>query len=164
VRETGELTEPDGAALDAAAARAFAPFDKPAGDMNVIRDRLYDVMWDDAGIIRNRASLERALGVLDELDAMLAETGLAEQDPRFNLSWHDWMNLDNLILVSRTICVAAIARENSRGAHFRDDFPDPGDLATSRYTVARLQAGAIDVVSRPVEFTRVRPGESLIEA
>ena len=162
VRQSGQLAAPDMAELDAAAARARAPFGKPAGDMNAIRERLYDVMWDDAGIIRNRASLERTLGVLDELDAALAEAGLAEQDPRFNLSWHDWMNLDNLILVSRTICVAALARENSRGAHFRDDFPDPGDLATSQYTVARLQSGTIDVVNRPVEFTRIRPSESLI--
>jgi fumarate reductase flavoprotein subunit len=163
VQESGILVAPDEAALGAAAARAMAPFGKPAGDMNIIRERLYDVMWEDAGIIRNQDSLQRTLGVLDELDAALAQAGLAEQDPRFNLSWHDWMNLDNLILVSRTICVAALARENSRGAHFRDDFPDPGDLATSQYTVARLQSGTIDVVNRPVEFTRVRPGESLIE-
>ena len=102
-------------------------------------------------------------GYHDNVAALyVAESGLAEQDPRFNLSWHDWMNLDNLILVSRTICVAALARENSRGAHFRDDFPDPGDLATSQYTVARLQSGTIDVVNRPVEFTRIRPSESLI--
>jgi fumarate reductase flavoprotein subunit len=163
VQESGVLVAPDEAALDAAAARAMAPFGKPAGDMNIIRERLYDVMWEDAGIIRNRDSLQRTLGVLDELDAALAQAGLAEQDPRFNLSWHDWLNLDNLILVSRTICVAALARKNSRGAHFRDDFPDPGDLATSQYTVARLQSGTIEVVNRPVQFTRVRPGESLIE-
>ncbi len=163
VKESGALVEPDAAMLAAAAARARAPFGKPAGDMNAIRDRLYDVMWDDAGIIRNRASLERTLGILDELDAALEESGLAEQNPSFNLSWHDWMNLDNLILVSRTICVAALARENSRGAHFRDDFPDPGDLATSQYTVARLQSGTIDVVNHPVAFTRIQPGESLIQ-
>ena len=100
---------------------------------------------------------------LDEMAADLASVGLAEEDRRFNLSWHDWMNLENLILVSRSICVAAIARENSRGAHFRDDFPEAGDLETSTYTVARLQDGEMTVENRPVEFTRIRPGESLIE-
>jgi fumarate reductase flavoprotein subunit len=95
--------------------------------------------------------------------ADLAITGLAEEDRRFNLSWHDWMNLENLILVSRAICVAAIARENSRGAHFRDDFPEAGDLETSTYTVARQRDGEMMVENRPVEFTRIRPGESLIE-
>ena len=148
---------------NAAIARALAPFGRPSGDMNAIRDRLYDVMWDDAGIIRNCESLERTLLQLDEMAADLAITGLAEEDRRFNLSWHDWMNLENLVLVSRAICVAAIARENSRGAHFRDDFPEAGDLETSTYTVARQRDGEMMVENRPVEFTRIRPGESLIE-
>ena len=131
--------------------------------MNVIRDRLYDVMWEDAGIIRTRESLERTLVQLDEMSADLVNVGLAEQDKRFNLSWHDWMNLENLILVSKSICVAAIARENSRGAHYREDFPEAGELETSAYTVARLADGEMTVETKPVEFTRIRPGESLIE-
>lgn len=163
VRDSGLFAEPDDDAIAAAIARALVPFGKPAGDMNAIRDRLYDVMWDDAGIIRNRESLERTLVQLDEMAADLAKVGLAEEDRRFNLSWHDWMNMENLILVSRAICVAAIARENSRGAHFRDDFPEAGELETSTYTVARLQAGEMTVENKPVEFTRIRPGESLIE-
>ena len=163
VKKSGVLSDPNEGEIEAAIARTLAPFDKPAGDMNAIRDRLYDVMWDDAGIIRNRESLEKTLVQLDEMATDLASVGLAEEDRRFNLSWHDWMNLENLILVSRSICVAAIARENSRGAHFRDDFPEAGDLETSTYTVARLQDGEMTVENRPVEFTRIRPGESLIE-
>ena len=163
VKKYSVLSDPNEGEIDAAIARALAPFGKPSGDMNAIRDRLYDVMWDDAGIIRNCESLERTLLQLDEMAADLAITGLAEEDRRFNLSWHDWMNLENLILVSRAICVAAIARENSRGAHFRDDFPEAGDLETSTYTVARQRDGEMMVENRPVEFTRIRPGESLIE-
>ena len=163
VKKSSVLSDPNEGEIDAAIARALAPFGKPSGEMNAIRDRLYDVMWDDAGIIRNCESLERTLLQLDEMAADLAITGLAEEDRRFNLSWHDWMNLENLILVSRAICVAAIARENSRGAHFRDDFPEAGDLETSTYTVARQRDGEMMVENRPVEFTRIRPGESLIE-
>lgn len=163
VKKSSVLSDPNEGEIDAAIARALAPFGRPSGDMNAIRDRLYDVMWDDAGIIRNCESLERTLLQLDEMAADLAITGLAEEDRRFNLSWHDWMNLENLILVSRAICVAAIARENSRGAHFRDDFPEAGDLETSTYTVARQRDGEMMVENRPVEFTRIRPGESLIE-
>ena len=163
VKKSSVLSDPNEGEIDAAIARALAPFGRPSGDMNAIRDRLYDVMWDDAGIIRNCESLERTLLQLNEMAADLAITGLAEEDRRFNLSWHDWMNLENLILVSRAICVAAIARENSRGAHFRDDFPEAGDLETSTYTVARQRDGEMMVENRPVEFTRIRPGESLIE-
>ena len=66
------------------------------------------------------------------------------------------------MLVSRAIVAAATARVDSRGAHYRTDFPDAGDLATSRYTCAGLHGGRIDVTTEPVSFTRVRPGESLI--
>ncbi|MBI09805.1 MAG: succinate dehydrogenase/fumarate reductase flavoprotein subunit [Rhodospirillaceae bacterium] len=163
VKKSGVLADPNEGEIEAAITHSLKPFGKPAGNINAIRDRLYDVMWDDAGIIRNRGSLERTLVQLDEMASDLATVGLAEEDRRFNLSWHDWMNLENLILVSRAICVAAIARENSRGAHFRDDFPEAGDLETSTYTVARLQDREMTVENRPVEFTRIRPGESLIE-
>jgi fumarate reductase flavoprotein subunit len=58
---------------------------------------------------------------------------------------------------------AAQARENSRGAHFRADFPDPGDLAASTFTRVRGSAdGKLTVDTVLVEFTRVRPGQSLI--
>lgn len=120
-------------------------------------------MWDDAGIIRNRDSLDRTLVGLDNLESELAASGLLGQERVFNLSWHDWLNLDSLMLVSRAITLSAIARENSRGAHFRDDFPGPGDLATSAYTVMNLKDGEMEVKTRPVDFVRVRPGESLVD-
>jgi len=81
----------------------------------------------------------------------------------FNLTWHDWLNLRSLVEVSRVIALAARARENSRGAHFREDFPDPGELATSTFTVARQTAGKIELTSEAVQFTIVRPGETLLD-
>ena len=87
----------------------------------------------------------------------------AGRDRAFNLTWHDWLNLGSLIAASRAVVRAAMARENSRGAHYRDDFPDPGDLTTSRFTVARQTASGIEISDRPVEFTIVKPGESLLE-
>jgi fumarate reductase flavoprotein subunit len=162
VRRNGIFHEPDAATVENAVACATAPLRKPAGDLNAIRERLYDAMWEDAGIIRDAASLARAEGVLDELDARLDAAGVDGSNLAFNLTWHDWMNLKNLVLVSKSIRVAAMAREDSRGAHYRADFPEVRDLANSRYTCVTWQAGSFGITMRPVEFTRVRPGESLL--
>ena len=53
---------------------------------------------------------------------------------------------------------------DSRGAHFREDFPEASDLATSHYTVVRQRGGALDLAMEPVHFTHVRPGGSLLDA
>jgi fumarate reductase flavoprotein subunit len=74
----------------------------------------------------------------------------------------DRLNLENLTLVSRAICAAADFRKNSRGAHFREDFPQAGDLASSAYTTVRLAGDKPQVENQPVAFTRVQPGESLL--
>ena len=99
------------------------PLGKPAGNIALIREKLYDLMWDDVGIVRDAASLTRAEGALDQLEAELDATGIAEANLAFNLTWHDWLNLKSLLLVSKSIRFAAMAREDSRGAHFRADFP-----------------------------------------
>jgi fumarate reductase flavoprotein subunit len=120
-------------------------------------------MWEDAGIIRDRIGLDRALGALDDIEAELMASGLPDSGRVFNLTWHDWLNLRSLVDTSRVIALAARQRENSRGAHFRADFPDPGEPARSTYTVARQNNGVVTVSEEPVCFTIVRPGETLIE-
>ena len=79
------------------------------------------------------------------------------------MTWSDWLNLRSQIEMSQVIAQAALKRENSRGAHFRSDFPEPGDLETSRYTVVRQFGDVLDVSDAAVEFTHVRPGESLLK-
>jgi fumarate reductase flavoprotein subunit len=143
--------------------RATRPFRLPRGNINQLRDRLLDGMWDNAGIIRTRPLLDRAASMLGDMEGELERTGVADSNRAFNLTWSDWLNLDSQILVSKIITAAAAQRENTRGSHYRDDFKEPGDLATSRYTVVRLEGSNIDVTDEPVKFTIVKPGESLLD-
>jgi fumarate reductase flavoprotein subunit len=153
---------PDQHVLDAEVTRALHPFTRKPGDLNRLRERLMDTMWDEIGVIRDAAGIDRGIAALADIEAELLATGVPAGDRRFDLTWHDWLNLRSLVEVSAVIAHAAKARENSRGAHFRADFPAPGDLASSRYTVARLQAGKLGITEEPVRFTHVRPGETLL--
>jgi succinate dehydrogenase flavoprotein subunit len=157
------LRDPDAALIDAEIGRARRPFGKPLGDLNGLRERLLDIMWEDVGVMRTAEGLGRGLSRLNELEAELLETGLADQDRIFNLTWHDWLNLRSLVEVSEAITRAALARENSRGAHFREDFPEAGDLEGSCFTQISRAGETLSVAQTPVDFTVVKPGESLID-
>jgi fumarate reductase flavoprotein subunit len=162
VKSNGSHYEPDGYAIDAAIARCRVPFGKRPGDLAGLREKLYDVMWDDVGIVRDAASLAHAEGALRDLEAELDQTGIAEGNLAFNLTWHDWLNMKSLLLVSSSIRFAAAAREDSRGSHFRADFPDVRDLENSRYTCITWRDGKFESSTRPVAFSRVKPGETLL--
>jgi len=164
VKREGAWLEPDTQALEAARARAMHPVGRPAGDLERVREALYGVMWEDVGILRDAAGLARGRGKLAELAHELRGIGVAGGDLRYNLTWHDWLNLESLIFVSGAICAAAEARTDSRGAHFREDFPETGDLATSAFSRVIAHPSGFDVSFAPVTFNRVKPGRTLITA
>ena len=139
-----------------------APLERAPGDIEQIRDALADVMWNDVGISRSKESLYRARTKLDELDRLINQMGVGDLQRAYNLTWQDWMNLRNLILVSKSVTEAAIARENSRGAHYREDFTEPGDLDTSYFTAVKLLNSQLLIENRPVLFNRVKPGETIL--
>jgi fumarate reductase flavoprotein subunit len=166
-RREGHMREPDRAALEAAEAHARHPIGRPGTGLDEVREALYQVMWDDVGILRDATGLARAEKRLEELGEQLLRIGVAGTDLRYNLTWHDWLNLESLILVSRSICAAAQARTDSRGAHFREDFPEPGPMESSAFSRVHLtdRPGSVfEVAFSPVRFTRVRPGQSLLAA
>ncbi len=141
----------------------MSPLRRARGDINRLRDRLLDVMWDGVGVMRDAEGIARAQGELAELKAELLAGGIGDENRVFNLGWHDWLNLRSLIEVSEVIAAAALSRENSRGAHFREDFPEVGSLEDSYFTVARRESGGIEVEREAVKFPIVKPGESLID-
>jgi fumarate reductase flavoprotein subunit len=154
--------EPDSSVIEAAIENTMAPFRQPAGDINSIRDRLLDLMWDGVGVLREAGGLAQAQTELASLKVELQATGLGDDNRVFNLSWHDWLNLHSLIEVSEVIAAAALSRENSRGAHYREDFPQVGSLEESYFTIARRDGDEVKVDRQAVDFSIVKPGESLI--
>jgi fumarate reductase flavoprotein subunit len=151
--------EPDRASIDAAIAFCEQPF-KPRSSKHLepVRESLYELMWQKVGIVRDGAGLKDAQAELEALDAELDSYSLPHTDRAFNLTWHDWLNLKSLVAVSRAIALAAAARRDSRGAHFRSDFPEAGALERSTFTSINNMA----VSMKPVAFTRVAPGQTLL--
>ena len=155
--------DPDMSRVEVEIERAMLPFQKSAGNINSIRTRLMDIMWDDVGILRTGERLHRGLEKLASLKSELLDTGLANDNRVFNLSWHDWLNLQSLIDVSEVVASAALSRENSLGAHFREDYTSIGSLDNSYFTVATRMRDEIEINKSPVVFSIVKPGESLID-
>ncbi len=157
--------EPDRDVLQREYERATAAFKSDySNDTSVasLRNRLQEIMWDGVGVLRTADGMRAALCELNELKHDLSRTGVADDNRAFNLTWHDWLNMQSLCEISEVITRAGLARENSRGAHYREDFPEAGDLEASYFTVARQQAGEVSVERQPVKFSIVRPGETLL--
>ena len=158
------LHDVDETVLDEELARAIAPLSAKPGNIQDLRNRLMNVMWDDVGVMRDASGIKRGIERIAALKLEMETIGVASNNLAFNLSWHDWLNLQSLIHTSEVIAKAGLSRENSRGAHFREDFPDAGPMDQSYFTVATDGDSGIEVSREAVKFTIVKPGESLLGA
>ena len=165
IYDINELQEADEDFIQAEIARAMLPFTSPNGGINVndLREKLMDIMWEDVGVMRTAEGIKSGISRVEALQSELLENGIGTENTIFNPTWHDWLNLYNLIEISLVIASAALSRENSRGAHCREDFPDPGTMEDSYFTVSRNQSGKFGVTHTPVNFSIIKPGESLID-
>ena len=165
VSDITELQDPDEDFIQAEIDRALLPFTSPVGGVNVndLREKLMDIMWEDVGVMRTAEGIQKGISRVEALQTELLENGIGAENTVFNPTWHDWLNLYNLTEISLVIAAAALSRENSRGAHCREDFPEPGTMEDSYFTVARNQSGNFGVTHIPVNFSIIKPGESLID-
>ena len=156
------LRDPDEDVLSAELERALYPLSRKPDLVLPLRKQLQDCMWEDVGVMRTKTGMERGLKGIAAVSDSLMDVGVDGSTLAFNLTWHDWLNLRSLCDISEVITKAGLARENSRGAHYREDFPDPGAMEDSEFTVAELKDGEVTVTRAPVEFTIVKPGETIL--
>ena len=157
-----KLRTPDEGILEQEMMRACAPFNKSVAPLAEIREKMRQIMWDDVGVVKTGSGLIRGIKSLAALEGELDSIGVDDTELAFNLTWHDWLNLKNLMQMSNVIAQAALARENSRGAHHREDYPDTGDLESSYFTLVRQSGDELSVSREPVQFTIVKPGETIL--
>jgi succinate dehydrogenase / fumarate reductase, flavoprotein subunit len=131
--------------------RALAPFDRDTREGPYqVQDALQETMQDLVGIVRAQDEMERALeliGALKDRACRVTVTGNREYNP----GWHTALDLDNLLTVSEAITRSALERKESRGGHFRDDYPDKSaEFGTFNLVVKKAPGGEMQLTREPI--------------
>jgi succinate dehydrogenase / fumarate reductase flavoprotein subunit len=115
----------DEAQIEAAAKSALEPFERDPSAENPyqVQFDLQEKMQQLVGIVRMEAEMEQALEVIAKLNERSSRAGITGHR-QYNNGWHTAMDLPNMLMVSEAVTRAALLRKESRGAQFREDFPD----------------------------------------
>jgi len=137
--------------VDDVAAMALAPFERSNGlPPYEVQHKLQDMMQDLVGIVRVESEMDQALVKLGELKAM-ADKVVVPGNREYNPGWHTALDLRNLLTVSEAVAISALARKESRGAHFRDDYPDKSaEFATFNQVIKREADGSMSLRREPL--------------
>jgi len=154
--------EPSEAQIDTFSREALAPFDRGGdgeGPYKVMHD-LQSTMQDLVGIVRKDSEMREALTRLGELNARAAKVGVAGHR-EYHMGWHTALDLRNLLTVSEAVARSAIERTESRGGHFRDDFPSQAaewgkvNVQTSRASDGTMKVSRLPIPEMPAELKQV---------
>jgi succinate dehydrogenase / fumarate reductase flavoprotein subunit len=154
----------DKAQVEEAARDALAPFERASASNGSgpyqLQQELQVMMQDLVGIVRKGPEMQRSLEGIERLKRQ-AETVGATGNREYNPGWHTALDLPNLLAVSEAIARAAIERKESRGGHFRDDYPDK-DPAFGNFNIVirkgadgRMQLSREPIPPLPPELARV---------
>jgi succinate dehydrogenase / fumarate reductase flavoprotein subunit len=121
------LVAPSEAEIEAAYREAVEPFERPAGAQNEgpyqVQYDLQNLMQANVGIVRLQNEMEMALDGIGKLKARAAKVSV-QGHREYNPGWHTAIDLKHLLTVSEAITMASLDRKESRGGHFREDFPE----------------------------------------
>jgi succinate dehydrogenase / fumarate reductase flavoprotein subunit len=143
----------DDAAVEAAARSSLEPFERTPSPENApfqIQAELQECMQELVGIVRKQPEMERALEKIAGLAKRARQTAVVGSR-EYNPGWHTALDLRSMLIVSEIVTHAALRRRESRGAHFRDDFPSQ-DAAAGRIRIAERRGpdGALKVDEEPI--------------
>jgi succinate dehydrogenase / fumarate reductase flavoprotein subunit len=134
------------------AIQALAPFDRPSsgeGPYQVQQD-LQARMQDLVGIVRREEEMQKALDSLSELKRRAGAVSVSG-NREYNPGWHTALDLRNLLSISEAITRAAIERRESRGGHFRDDYPEKSkEFGTFNIVLKKGSDGSMQLVREPI--------------
>jgi len=141
----------DNAKVDVAAREALAPFEQSGGkNPYEVQQNLQEIMQDSVGIVRHESEMKSALEHLGKFWQDVKRVGITG-NREFNPGWHTALDLKNLLTVSEAITRAALERKESRGAQFREDYPNKDDAFGKVNTIISKAAdGSMQVRLEPL--------------
>ena len=147
-----------GKQIDDAIGDATLPMGRDGGEnIHSIRKEIESLMWDKGGIVRSGLGLEEALVSLEEL-AQRAGTASVPAIKVYNMAWQEWLDVQSILTVAQLTCQSALARRESRGSHYRSDYPEPDDGNwLCNVMVQQDSEPRPRVWQEDVDFTRMRP-------
>jgi succinate dehydrogenase / fumarate reductase flavoprotein subunit/fumarate reductase flavoprotein subunit len=155
--KNSKLDEPNGRQVNEAQAAATRSLENKGGENPWdIREELGRVMWERAGIVRSGPKLQQALSeilVLTQRTERLSAAGTRA----FNLTWQQVLDLRNLLATSELIIRSALLREDSRGAHYREDFPNTDNSKWLVNIYCVRNGDAAQLWTENVKLTRLQP-------
>ncbi|PYK15212.1 MAG: fumarate reductase/succinate dehydrogenase flavoprotein subunit, partial [Verrucomicrobia bacterium] len=147
----GKIDAPQAEQIESVAREALAPFERSSSESPYqVQKDLQDTMQDLVGIVRNESEMREALGKIDGFKKR-AENAAVSGNREYNPGWHTALDLKNLLTVSEAITRAALEREESRGAQFRDDYPEKSEqFAKVNAMIAKAADGSMQVRLEPL--------------
>ena len=137
--------------IENTAREALAPFDRSSSESPYqVQKDLQDTMQDLVGIVRNESEMREALGKIDGFKKRAEETAVSG-NREYNPGWHTALDLKNLLTVSEAITRGALERKESRGAQFRDDYPNKAEqFAKVNTMISKAADGSMQVRLEPL--------------
>ncbi len=130
---------------------------KDGETFNLLRDELRKVMDEKAGIFRDEKNLEQSLGKIKELKKRFNNVNVRNKGQVFNQELVNVLELEGMIDIAEVICIGAKLRKESRGSHFRLDYPKRDDVDWLKHTLCRFTPDGTVVSYKPVNITRYSP-------
>src|SRR4030067_2516033 len=129
------------------------------GDFHVpvIREAMRRLMAEECSVFRDRDGLTKALAAIRQLRQKYANSSLANKSRRFNYELQDALELGNMLKTAETIVFSALNREESRGSHFRNDYPERNDDEWLKHTLVYASNEGLRVSYKPVLITKFPP-------
>jgi succinate dehydrogenase / fumarate reductase flavoprotein subunit len=137
--------------VESVARETLAPFERRDGENPYqVQKDLQDAMQDLVGIVRTEGEMREALEEINDFKKR-AEKASVSGNREYNPGWHTALDLKNLLTVSEAITRAALERKESRGAQFRDDYPDKNEqFAKVNTMIAKAADGSMQVRLEPL--------------